>query len=138
MYLSLFFISLLSATLIPISSEGALIGALLLNYDPLTLLLVASLGNCSGVTINYFLGKFGVSFFVVKICKFDQAKMDRYQEKFQKYNIFFLLSSWLPIIGDPITVYLGLIKYPFGKYALIVYTTRILRYIAIIYLYYLY
>ena len=132
MYISLFFVSLLSATMIPISSEAALLGALALGYEPVLLLVVASFGNCIGVTINYFLGLYGVTYFIEKVCKFDQAKLDKYHTKFKKYNYLFLLASWLPLIGDPITVYLGIIKCNFAKFSLFVYSMRVIRYIVII------
>ena len=132
MYVSLFFVSLLSATMIPLSSEAALVGALALGLDPLELLVVASLGNCIGVTINYFLGKYGITYFIEKIFKFNDEKLNRYQDKYKKYNYLFLLSSWLPIVGDPITVYLGIVKCNFVKFSLFVYTTRVIRYVVII------
>lgn len=132
MYISLFFISLLSATMIPISSEAALLGALALGGDQSTLLLIASLGNCTGVTINYLLGLYGVKYFIDKVFKFDEIKMNKFNAKYKKYNYLFFLASWLPIIGDPITIYLGLVKCNFAKFALFVYTTRILRYVVII------
>ncbi len=135
MYISLFFVSLLSATMIPMSSEAALLGALALGYEPTLLLLVASLGNCFGVTINYFLGLYGVTYFIEKVCKFDQEKLEKYNIKFKKYNYLFLFMSWLPIVGDPITLYLGIIKCNFAKFSLFVYPMRIIRYIVIIYAY---
>lgn len=132
MYVSLFFVSLLSATMIPMSSEAALVGALALGLDPFEVLFAASLGNCIGVTINYFLGLYGITYFIEKIFKFDDKKLHTYQDKYRKYNYLFLLASWLPIIGDPITLYLGIVKCNFVKFSLFVYTTRIIRYIVII------
>ncbi len=132
MYISLFFVALLSATMIPMSSEAALVGALALDLDPMKLLIIASLGNCTGVTINYFLGSYGVTYFIEKIFKFDEAKLEKYNKKLEKYNYLFLLASWLPIVGDPITVYLGIVKCNFVKFSLFVYTTRVIRYIVII------
>ncbi len=135
MYISLFFVSLLSATMIPMSSEAALLAALALGYDPTTLLVVASLGNCTGVTINYFLGYYGVTYFIEKVFKFDDAKMQKFNTRYTKYNYLFLLISWLPIIGDPITIFLGIVKCNFAKFSLFVYTTRVIRYIVLIYFY---
>lgn len=134
MLTSLFFISLLSATMIPLSSEAALLGALALGLDPFEILVVASLGNCSGVTINYFLGKYGITYFIEKIFKFDDKKIIKFQDKYEKFNYLFLLSSWLPIVGDPITVYLGIVKCNYMKFSLFVYTTRVIRYVLIIFI----
>jgi membrane protein YqaA with SNARE-associated domain len=131
MYLALFWMSLLGATIVPFSSEAALTGCLALGYDPFLCLLVASLGNCAGATLNYVAGRNGIVWIVEKVFKFDKEKKKRYWNKFQTHSYLFLLASWLPIVGDPITVFLGVIKIPFPRFALFVYGTRTLRYYAV-------
>ena len=56
-YLSLFFISFLAATILPFSSELTLAGLISTsNYDNLLLLAFASFGNVLGSVVNWFLG----------------------------------------------------------------------------------
>ena len=56
-YLSLFFISFLAATVLPFSSELTLAGLISTsNYDNLLLLVVASFGNVLGSVFNWSLG----------------------------------------------------------------------------------
>ena len=56
-YLSLFVISFLAATILPFSSELTLAGLIATSsYDNLLLLLVASLGNVLGSAVNWILG----------------------------------------------------------------------------------
>ena len=56
-YLSLFFISFLAATILPFSSELTLAGLISTsNYDNLLLLVVASFGNVLGSVFNWSLG----------------------------------------------------------------------------------
>ncbi len=56
-YLSLFAISFLSATILPFSSELTLAGLIATsNYDNLLLLIVASFGNTLGSVVNWALG----------------------------------------------------------------------------------
>ena len=56
-YLSLFIISFLAATILPFSSELTLAGLMATsNYDNLLLLIVASLGNVLGSVVNWILG----------------------------------------------------------------------------------
>ena len=56
-YLSLFIISFLAATILPFSSELTLAGLVATsNYDNLLLLIVASLGNVFGSVVNWILG----------------------------------------------------------------------------------
>jgi membrane protein YqaA with SNARE-associated domain len=56
-YLSLFFISFLAATILSFSSELTLAGLISTsNYDNLLLLVVASFGNVLGSVFNWSLG----------------------------------------------------------------------------------
>ena len=56
-YLSLFVISFLAATILPFSSELTLAGLIVTsNYDNLLLLIVASCGNVLGSVVNWALG----------------------------------------------------------------------------------
>lgn len=129
-YFLLFLTTFLAATLIPLSSEAILSSALLLKHNPVLVLIVASLGNCGGVTLNYFLGKKGVNFFLRRKAILTQEKLDYFNRKFNKYNNALFLLAWLPVIGDPITIYAGIIELRFQKFILYVFTGRIVRYIA--------
>jgi membrane protein YqaA with SNARE-associated domain len=56
-YLSLFAISFLAATILPFSSELTLAGLIATsNFDNLLLLIVASFGNILGSVVNWVLG----------------------------------------------------------------------------------
>ena len=55
-YIGLFVVCFLAATILPLTSEGALIVFLALNFDPFICMVVASLGNIIGGTTNYGLG----------------------------------------------------------------------------------
>lgn len=142
MYITLFSLSFLGATLIPFSSEGTLTLALSLGFNPLFCIIVASLGNCCGVSFNYIFGRRysknatkGENWVIKKIFKFDDEKITKYHKKFQTHSILFLLTSWLPIVGDPITAYLGIKRFPFAKFAIYIFSLRILRYIGIYLIY---
>ena len=54
----LFLGCMLSATVIPFSSEALLAGALLLDYPTWIVILVASLGNTAGGMISFAMGWF--------------------------------------------------------------------------------
>ena len=58
-YLSLFAISFLAATILPFSSELTLAGLIATSdYDNLLLLIVASFGNVLGSLVNWALGSY--------------------------------------------------------------------------------
>jgi membrane protein YqaA with SNARE-associated domain len=127
-YLTLFTVSLLAATLLPLGSEALLLYDLSLGYNSSLLLLFATLGNTIGSVINYFLGYKGVDFLVEK--KYANTKqLQKATNTFKKYGAFSLLLSWMPIIGDPITFVAGVLKYKFKKFVVLVFVAKGVRYL---------
>jgi membrane protein YqaA with SNARE-associated domain len=129
-YLTLFTVSLLAATLLPLGSEALLLYDLSLGYNPILLILFATIGNTLGSVINYFLGYKGVDFLVEK--KYANTKqLQKATNTFKKYGAFSLLLSWMPIIGDPITFIAGVLKYEFKKFVVLVFVAKGVRYIVV-------
>jgi len=128
-YLGLFLFSLLAATIIPISSESALIGAILNGLDISFILLWATAGNCLGTLINYFLG---IIIGEKWINKKTQKSRQRAVYLSKKYGWPALLLSWLPVIGDPITIIAGVLRWNFILFVSVVFSLRFLRYYLIV------
>lgn len=107
--IGLFLISFLAATILPFSSEAVLWLFIQENKHAFPILLVAaSLGNILGGTTNYFLGLLGNKLFVKKISPRSSLIAN-------KYGFAAAFLSWVPIIGDPILVALGVFKADFWK-----------------------
>jgi len=125
-YLTLFSISFLSATLLPLGSEALLVYDSSLNANIFLLWFVATLGNSLGSMVNYILGYRGEVYLLEK----------QYIKKsfFDRYGAWSLWLSWLPIIGDPLTFVAGLLRYDFKRFALIVSFAKGLRYAVVIFL----
>jgi membrane protein YqaA with SNARE-associated domain len=127
LYLTLFFTSLLAATLLPGGSEALLLYDLSQNADIFLLLIFATLGNTLGSVINYAIGEKGVEYLVEK-----RYAKEKYLQKahtcFQQYGAYALLLSWMPLIGDPITFVAGAAKYDFKKFLLLVFAAKGVRY----------
>ncbi len=130
-YVTLFFTALISATIVPLSSEVIFATVIALGYDPVLTIVVAGVGNCLGVTTNYVLGLTGIAWLIERWFKFDRARLETFAQNHRRYGMWFMLASWLPVIGDPITIYAGIVRYPFWKFAAYVYSTRIARYVVI-------
>lgn len=129
-YLSLFGISLLAATLLPGGSEALLLYDLSLGYNPILLIFFATIGNTLGSVINYFLGYKGVDFLTDK--KYANPKqLQKATNTFERYGAFSLLLSWVPIIGDPITFIAGVLKYDLKKFIVVVFIVKGVRYIVV-------
>lgn len=129
-YLTLFFVALISATLFPLGSEAVLIFDIKEGYNLYLLLFFATLGNVLGSLINYFLGLKG-EVFCERKGYLKEKKIEKYKKLFDKYGGFILLLSWAPIIGDPITFIAGILKYDLKKFLLLVTLAKFLRYLAL-------
>lgn len=120
-YLLLFFSALLAATLIPAQSEALLVSLILNGQDVLWLLLaVATAGNTLGSVINWWLGRYLQHFHEKRWFPVKAASLARAQQQFQRYGWWVLLLSWLPIVGDPLTVVAGVMRMRLLPFVLVV------------------
>ncbi len=128
--LSLFAASFLAATILPFSSEAALIGALHEGLSPAIALIAASSGNLLAIILNYALGYF---LYEKMHTKLHVSKTGKKAYKWgHTYGYYALLLSWLPFIGDPLTIVAGLVRLNFWYFLLIAGSLRVLRYYLII------
>ena len=110
-YAGLFGSAFLSATLLPGSSEIALLALLAREKsDPLILILVATLGNVLGSIVNWSMGRFLAHFRNRRWFPVNQRSYDRAIAWYQRYGVWSLLFSWVPVVGDPLTVVAGALR----------------------------
>jgi len=134
-YLSLFIISFLAATILPFSSELTLAGLVATsNYDNLLLLIVASLGNVLGSAVNWILGFYSRKLSKKKWFPFKDEQIEKSAKWFNKFGRWSLLFAWVPIIGDPLTLAAGLLKVKFVEFLILVTIGKVSRYLVIFYL----
>ena len=116
-YLSLFVISFLAATILPFSSELTLAGLIATsNYDNLLLLIVASLGNILGSVVNWALGFYSSNLTTKKWFPFKETQIENSSKWFSKFGRWSLLFAWVPVIGDPLTLVAGLFRAKFLEF----------------------
>ena len=130
--MTLFVVSFLAATLLPLGSEGLLLYDMSQNYSFLLLWSFATVGNTLGSMVNYWLGLKGEKYLERK----GHVSVDKMQNArvfFMKYGGWTLLLSWVPIIGDPLTFIAGVLDYNFKWFAVIVFVAKGLRYAAVIF-----
>jgi membrane protein YqaA with SNARE-associated domain len=126
--LSLFLVSFGAATLLPFGSEWLLIALLLKGFDPQVTVVVATVGNTLGASSNWLIGLFGSGWLMTRVLRVDAAGRQRAERLFQRFGLWSLLFSWLPVIGDPLCLVAGLLKVPFGRFLLLVAVGKFLRY----------
>ena len=128
----LFAAAFLSATLLPGSSEVALAAALASGRSGLAeALAIATLGNTLGSCVNWALGLFAARWRGSRFFPVSEKNYDRYSTLYQKYGLWSLLASWVPIIGDPLTVMAGIFRTPLIIFVPIVAVAKLLRYLAV-------
>ncbi|WP_349675728.1 MULTISPECIES: YqaA family protein [unclassified Thiothrix] len=120
-YLLLFLSALLAATIVPAQSESVLVGLILNGQHVFWLLIaVATLGNTLGSVINWWLGRYLEHFHTKRWFPVKAETLARAQVQFQRYGWWSLLLSWLPVIGDPLTMVAGLLRMPLLPFVLVV------------------
>lgn len=127
----LFLGCLLSATVIPFSSEALVAGALLLDYSPWTVILVATLGNTIGGMTCYLLGWLCKWSWIEKYLKIKEESLEKAHAKVGKYGSLAALLTWLPIVGDVIAVALGIMRTRVVPTTLFMFIGKGLRYMVI-------
>lgn len=131
-YLSLFLISLGAATILPLGSEPAVVGLLAGGTLPWQgIVFVASLGNILGSIINWLLGRSFTHFQDRRWFPVNQKNMELAQGWYHHYGRASLLLSWVPIIGDPLTVAAGILREPLWSFTLFVGIAKLGRYLAL-------
>jgi len=133
-YPSLFLLSFLASTLLPLGSEWLLAAMLLQRHDPLTAVLVATTGNYLGACTSYWIGIFGGSLLAEKVLRIDASARARAERFFGRYGSWSLLLSWLPVVGDPLCLAGGLLRIPYLRFSLLVATGKLARYATVAWL----
>lgn len=132
MYLSLFISAFLAATILPAQSEAILAYHLSTNSNAfMSLVAVATIGNVLGAMVNWSMGRFFThhrdkTWFPVRTHTLEKA-----EQQYSRYGRFSLLLSWVPFIGDPITIVAGVLREPLWSFVLLVTVAKGSRYIII-------
>lgn len=128
-YAGLFALAFGAATLLPLQSEAALTGLLLAGYSPTWLLVAASIGNIAGSCVNWLLGRWIESFRTKRWFPVSEAALERASRWYRRFGKWTLLLSWVPIVGDPLTLAAGVLREPFPVFLLLVGVAKIARYL---------
>jgi membrane protein YqaA with SNARE-associated domain len=129
-YLTLALTAFLAATVVPFSSEGAVLGALALGGTPGAVLVAASIGNCLGALSTVALGWWWADRAQARLARARRGA--RALAWAQRYGSWCLLLSWLPFVGDLVLLAAGILRLPAWAIVLFGLGTRVARYVALI------
>jgi len=128
---AVFVVSFISATLLPLGSEPAVLGLIKLNPAQYwSVIWVATLGNTLGGAVDWWMG-YGAS----KIAPLDRPKSahNRALAWLNKLGPKACLLGWLPVVGDPLCSVAGWLKMPFWPCVGYMFIGKFIRYVLMTY-----
>ena len=126
---TVFVVSFVSATLLPLGSEPAVLGLIQLNPAGYwSVIAVATVGNTLGGALDWWMG-YGAK----QVVRHDKpgSVNGRALAWLQKLGPKACLLAWLPIVGDPLCTVAGWIKLPFWPCVGYMLVGKLLRYVAL-------
>lgn len=129
-YVGLFLAGFLSSTILPMNSEGVLLILLAQDFDPWTCLVVATIGNSLGGLTNYWIGSLGQLKWLSRL-GISEKRLSELEMNVKKYGFWLAFFSWVPFIGDPMTIALGYFRVSFWRVTALVILGKFLRYAAL-------
>ena len=124
MFLSAF----LAGSIIPVSSEVVMGALQVAGVDQTGLIVWATIGNTLGSLLNYGLGRLGKQEWIVRYIKVKPKRMEQANRFVQRYGAWMGLLAWLPVLGEALTVALGLFRSNLPLTALTVFVGKLVRY----------
>lgn len=131
-YLLLAGSAFVAATLLPFYSEVVLVALLMRGADPGGVFLAATIGNTLGAVVNWYLGRFLLRFEDRRWFPFKPHQVHRAQAWFLRYGKWSLLMAWLPVGGDALTFYAGIMRVPLGVFLVLTAAGKAARYAVVI------
>lgn len=131
-YAGLFFAALAAGAILPVPSEPALVAVLLTSGDPAWVAVaVATVGNVIGSAINWLIGRGIEKLRHKRWFPFSEAAIARAEAWYHRYGRWSLLFSFVPVVGDPLTIVAGVMREPFWSFLLLVAIAKFGRYVAV-------
>lgn len=124
----MFISSFLAGSIFPMSSEFVLAGLITAGINPLHLLAAATLGNTLGGMLNYGIGTLGREEWVERWLKVSPEQLERGKRYVHRYGFWAGLLSWIPVIGELITIAMGYTRTQPLLSLLTVFTGKLIRY----------
>ena len=132
LYISLFISAFLAATILPAQSEAVLAYQISAAPNEIVMLIaIATFGNVMGALVNWGLGMFATRYRNRAWFPVGRDKLEKAEGRYQKFGRYSLLLSWVPFIGDPITVVAGVLREPLWSFLVLVTIAKSSRYIVI-------
>ncbi|MDD7273125.1 MAG: YqaA family protein [Prevotella sp.] len=109
-YWGMFISAFLAGSILPFSSEAVMVGLLAGGLQPVPLLIYGSVGNILGSVLNYAMGRLGKLEWIEKYLHVSRQSLDKAQRFMGGHGAWMGFFAIIPVIGDAITISLGLMR----------------------------
>lgn len=123
----------LAGSIFPLSSEVVMLALLAAGLDPWQLVIYGTIGNVLGSMLNYGIGMLGRIDWIEKYLHVNKKELDRAKRFMAGRGAWMGFFSFLPVIGEGITIVLGLMRSNVAITVISVIIGKFLRYALIIY-----
>lgn len=132
-YMGMLVAAFLAASILPFSSEAVMVGLQAAGLDPVLLIVYGTIGNVLGSMFNYTIGRLGKMEWIEKYLRVKKEELDKAHRFMAGRGAWMGLLSVIPVIGDVITVALGLMRANVVIVVVSVTISKLLRYILLVY-----
>lgn len=129
--LGMFIAGFLSGSILPFSSEVVLVGLLAGGANVWGLLIWGTIGNSLGSYVNYIIGTLGKEEWITKYAGVPPEKLQRGMKYVHRYGAWAGLLSWVPVVGELITVAMGYLRINQLASVTTIVVGKFLRYVAL-------
>lgn len=109
-YAGMFVSAFLAGSVFPLSSEVVMLALLAAGLDPWALVAYATVGNTLGSMLNYAIGTLGRMDWIEKYLHVKKKELDRARHFMSGRGAWMGFFAFLPVIGEGITIVLGLMR----------------------------
>ena len=132
-YMGMLVAAFLAASILPFSSEAVMVGLQAAGLDPIFLIVYGTIGNVLGSMFNYTIGRLGKMEWIEKYLHVKKEDLDKAHRFMAGRGAWMGLLSLIPVVGDVITVALGLMRANVVIVVISVTISKLLRYVLLVY-----
>ena len=132
-YMGMLVAAFLAASIFPFPSEAVMVGLQTAGLDPVLLIVYGTVGNVLGSMFNYTIGRLGKMEWIEKYLHVKKEDLDKAHRFMAGRGAWMGLLSVIPVVGDVITVALGLMRANVVIVVISVTISKLLRYVLLVY-----
>lgn len=132
-YWGMLIVAFLSGSIVPLNSEAVMIGLQAAGLTPWLLIIYGTIGNVAGALCNYWIGRMGKLEWIEKYLRVKKEKLDKAQRFMAGHGAWMGFFSFIPMLGDAITIALGLMRANLPVSVISITAGKFLRYLVLVY-----